>query len=54
MPKNYLLEDGRFAFRVKRHLREFLNAKDNRNDYINELIEKDALNDPLFRKLNSD
>ena len=39
---NYLLEQGKIAIRVRKHLREFLNAQDKPNNYINELIEQDA------------
>lgn len=38
---NYLLKDGRIGIRVKKHLREFLNQKNNRNDFLNDLIEKE-------------
>jgi hypothetical protein len=36
---NYLLEQGKIAIRVRKHLRGFLNAQDQKNNFINELLE---------------
>lgn len=38
---NYLLEQGKIAIRVRKRLREFLNAQEQKNNFINDLIEKE-------------
>lgn len=43
---NYLLKDGRYAVRVRKHLRAYLNAQLKGNEYINNLIEKDLKKPP--------
>lgn len=42
MKINYLLKDGRLAIRVRKPLRAFVDSKEHRNNYINDLIAKDA------------